>query len=80
MERKREEKRWNVEEVLQMRVLENKKEYLMKWEGYPMEESTWEPEKRLMEDCPGKVKRYLKILNYYKKSHQGNIQQKQQKQ
>ena len=69
MERKREEKRWFVEEALQMRVLENKKEFLIKWEGYTMEESTWEPEKSMMEDCPKTVKRYLSLLESYKRNH-----------
>jgi hypothetical protein len=46
-----------------MRLLggnEHQKEYLIKWEGYPIEECTWEPHWSLFEDCK-------EIIDDYKK-------------
>ena len=36
-----------VEEVLDSRLFRGKLQYLVKWEGYPKEESSWEPEENL---------------------------------
>ncbi|KAM7541815.1 hypothetical protein Aperf_G00000013823 [Anoplocephala perfoliata] len=33
-----------VEKILQVREIQNRRWYLIKWEGYPETESTWEPE------------------------------------
>jgi hypothetical protein len=35
--------RWVVEAILDSKKKRGKLEYLIKWEGYPMEENTWEP-------------------------------------
>ena len=41
-----------IEAILKKRVVSitGQVEYLIKWEGYPKEESTWEPAERLLED------------------------------
>ena len=36
-----------VEAILNKRVKNNQIEYLIKWEGYPIEEATWEPVRNL---------------------------------
>jgi hypothetical protein len=37
-----EEPEWEVESILDSRVRRNQVEYLVKWKGYPMHDSTWE--------------------------------------
>src|ERR1700761_7238597 len=38
------EPEWEVEYIKDSRIRRGKLEYLLKWEGYPQEESTWQPE------------------------------------
>lgn len=38
---------WEVEYIKDSRVYRNKLQYLVKWKGYPQEESTWEPYENL---------------------------------
>ena len=38
------------------RIHHGKVEYLIKWEGYPDSENTWEPQANL--DCPDIIKKY----------------------
>lgn len=38
---------YNIEKILDRRKTNGKYEYKIKWEGYPMSESTWEPMKNL---------------------------------
>lgn len=38
---------FEVEKVTKVRTKENKKEYYVKWKGYPVADSTWEPAKSL---------------------------------
>lgn len=44
------EEEYTVEKILDKRLRGGKTEYLIKWEGYPDSENTWEPEDNL--DCP----------------------------
>lgn len=36
------------------------RQFRVKWRGFDTTENTWEPEERLREDVPDKVKAYLK--------------------
>jgi len=45
-----EEEEYVVEKVVDMRFNKGKKEFLLKWKGYPDSENTWEPKDNL--DCP----------------------------
>ena len=38
---------YNVEKILDRKKINGQYEYKIKWEGYPMNESTWEPMKNL---------------------------------
>ena len=51
------EKFYNVEKILGRRKVNGKYEYKIKWEGYPISESTWEPMKNL-ETVRGLVEEY----------------------
>ncbi len=42
-----EEQEFEVEQILAMRLNRNKPEFLVKWKGYSVAESTWEPESNL---------------------------------
>jgi len=51
-----EEEEFTVERILDKRVRNSKVEYLIKWEGYPDTENTWEPQENL--DCPDIISAY----------------------
>ena len=40
-------KDYNVEEILEKRITNGKTEYFIKWHGFKISESTWEPEENL---------------------------------
>ncbi|ALC42597.1 CG18186, partial [Drosophila busckii] len=42
-----------VEKILEKRYANGRVQYLLKWAGYPMEDSTWEPIENLTGDCLG---------------------------
>src|ERR1700733_4160135 len=42
-----EEPEWTVESILNQRQRGRQLQYLVKWQGYPIEEATWEPEAHL---------------------------------
>jgi hypothetical protein len=63
------ESEYIVEEILDRRIYKGVLQYLVKWEGYPLDQSTWEPIKnftnsyKLVEDYD---KRFLQNLGYEK--------------
>ena len=52
---------YEVENILKKRIIKGKREYLIKWKGYPDNESTWEPLS------------HLKYINYMIKEFEAKI-------
>ena len=50
---------WEVDKILDDKVPYHKKQYLVKWKGFPIEESMWEPEENL-ENVQGILQEFLK--------------------
>jgi hypothetical protein len=48
---------YEVEKILDKRIIHKKPQYLVKWFGYPLYDSTWEPIENL-KNCKEKVKEY----------------------
>src|SRR6266478_3685184 len=55
------EKEYDVEEVIDSRMYRNKLQYLIKWEGYTVENNTWEP--------PENLKNAKKAVDAYHQRH-----------
>ena len=56
---------YNIEKILDRRRINNKFEYKIKWEGYPISQCTWEPMKNLENAKP--------LVEEYDKLHPINI-------
>ena len=55
-----------VEAIIGRRIKKGKKEYLIKWKGYPESQATWEPERNL-KNLKEILKHYDKLLERSKK-------------
>ena len=49
---------YEVEAIRDDRIVNGKRQFLLKWKGFPDSENTWEDEKNL--NCPQLIKEYLK--------------------
>ncbi len=54
-----ESEEFEVEKILQKRIFKNKVEYLVKWKGYDVYDSTWEPLSNLT-NCQSLLKQFEK--------------------
>ena len=61
------ENEYEVEKILDSRVTKNKKQYKVKWFGYPESEYTWEPIDHL-KSCQKLVDKYEQRNNVKKSS------------
>jgi hypothetical protein len=52
-----------VEALLRRRKKKNSYEYLVKWEGYPEHDSSWEPRSNLLKDVPDLVHEFDKTIS-----------------
>lgn len=59
------EPEWVVEDIIEKRIRRQHEEYLVRWKGYPLEESTWEPIDNLYNalDLVGKFNMYRQNTN-----------------
>ena len=55
------EEEWQVEQILEERIRDGRREYLVKWEGYASEDNTWEPLENL-DHCKTLLNQFLKSL------------------
>jgi len=52
---------WEVEKILQHRIRNRKREFLVRWKGFTQGDDTWEPEANL-QNAGDSVKEYLQSL------------------
>ena len=62
---------YNIEKILDRRKTNGKYEYKIKWEGYPMSQSTWEPKKH--------IESAKELVEEYNRTHPINTQKKPSK-
>jgi hypothetical protein len=58
---------YEVEQILDKRIIRNKPQYLIKWLGYPLHDATWEPSENL-KNAPEKLKEFelMRTSNFKK--------------
>ena len=61
---------YNIEKILDRRKVDDNYEYRIKWEGYPLEKSTWEPIKNL--------EKAITLIAEYDKTHPIEINKKKE--
>ena len=59
---------YKIEKILNKRKAKGKEQYLIKWEGFPIEVSTWEPIENL--ECA------IGLIEEYNKTHQKKLKKK----
>lgn len=59
---------YEVEDILDSRNYRKKKQYLVRWKGYPLYDATWENEDNL-KNAPDIIRKYLKKFNSTSPSH-----------
>jgi hypothetical protein len=77
LEQEKKEKEWEVEAILLSRSNEaknNQPEFYVKWKGWSIEESTWEPAATLKEDLPAMVKDFEQNLKNKIQEEYRNVQ------
>ncbi|GBB96273.1 hypothetical protein RclHR1_27140001, partial [Rhizophagus clarus] len=65
---RRQPERYIPEKILKHRIRKGQLQYLVKWERYSEDESTWKPADRLQEDVPNLIPCYWKVIVDYKNS------------
>ncbi|ORY78108.1 hypothetical protein BCR37DRAFT_394618 [Protomyces lactucae-debilis] len=50
---------WEIEDIVDDRIRNGKKQYRVRWVGYSARHDTWVPEEHSLEDCPEAVQEYL---------------------
>ncbi|EAS37420.3 uncharacterized protein CIMG_12626 [Coccidioides immitis RS] len=66
---------WEVDKILDNKAHYHKRHYLVKWKGFSIEKSTWEPEENL-KNAQETLKDYLKKRQNYKKINKSTYRKK----
>ncbi len=81
------EEEYEIEKILEKRIVKNKIEYLIKWKDYPESDNTWEPienmdnAKRMISEFEKKLKekKTKNIINYFNEAKLNNNMKKNYK-